>query len=357
MTVVIGNEACDLDSIISSILYGYLLQQKVRTIASTSITVMTPNLQHGGDNVIAAPLLQCTKENFKLRGDAVMLFEQFKLDTNKLLFIGDVELNSIAGAGKLSVVLVDTNTLTSDLNQLTPHVKKIVDHHKDVGISYHADCERLIEPVGSCATLVAELLLAEDIVDEVIAELLLAAILVDTFNLSPTANRATDKDRDVAQRLTSMITISNDELYRSVLGARCDNSTLSVRELIEKDFKVAQRAGVTIGFCSIIGRLEEIVTDKEFAKEATEFCNREQLDLMLLLGVDIEEAELHGRSLGLFHLPGKSTLMESVASFLKSNKNIRAENETIYGGCIVMKQGNAQASRKAILPSVMEFVG
>ena len=286
-----------------------------------------------------------------------MLFEQFQLDTSKLLFIDKVELGSIANAGKLTLALVDTNTLTSDLSQLAPHVKKIVDHHKDVGISYHADCERLIEPVGSCATLVAELLLAEDIINEVIAELLLAAILVDTFNLSPTANRATDKDRDVAHRLTSMITISSDELYRSVLGARCDNSTLSVRDLIEKDFKIAQRAGVTVGFCSIIGRLEEIVTDKEFVKEATEFCTREQLDLMLLLGVDIEEAELRGRSIGLFRLPGKTTLMESVASFLKSNKNIRAENETTYGDCVVMEQGNAQASRKAILPSVMEFVG
>jgi len=318
---------------------------------------MTPNLQHGGNSVITAPLLQCTKENFKLRGDAVMLFEQFKLDTSKLLFISDVELRSIASSGKLSVILVDTNALTFDLTQLAPHVKKIVDHHKDVGISYHAECERLIEPVGSCSTLVAELLLAEGIVDEVIAELLLAAILVDTFNLSPTANRATDKDREVAQRLTSMVTISNDELYRSVLGARCDNSALSVKELIEKDFKVALRAGVTIGFCSIIGQLEEIVADKEFGKEATEFCTREQLDLMVLLGVDIEEAELRGRSIGLFHLPEKNTLMESVASFLKSNKNIRAENETTYGDCIVMKQGNAQASRKAILPSVMEFVG
>ena len=315
------------------------------------------NPQHGGDNVIAAPLLQCTKENFHLRGDAVMLFEQFKLDTSKLLFINDVELSTLADSGELSVVLVDTNTLPPDLKQLAPHVKKIIDHHKDVGVGYHADCERLIEPVGSCSSLIAELLLAEDIVNEVIAELLLAAILLDTFNLSPTANRATDKDRDMAQRLTPMSTVSNDELYRSVLGARCDNSDFSVKELLEKDFKVARRAGVTIGFCSIIGRLDEIVTDKEFVKEATEFCTREQLDLLLLLGVDIEEAELRGRSIGLFHLPGKRTLMESVSSFLKSNKDIRAETEASYGDCVIMKQGNMQASRKAILPSVMEFVG
>ena len=94
----------------------------------------------------------------------------------------------------------------------------------------------MIESVGSCATLVAEMLLSKDdgVFDDVIAELLLAIILVDTFKLSMSANRAIDKDRDVAHELSNFINISKDELYRPVLGARCDNSVYSVK-LFEKD--------------------------------------------------------------------------------------------------------------------------
>ena len=307
------------------------------------------------------PLLQCTADNFKLRGDAVMLFQQLKLDTTKLHFVENVDLKSLATAGKLTIVLVDTNTLSTNLHCLIPHVKRIIDHHKDECVEYHRECERLIEPVGSCATLVAEMLLSKDdgIVDEVIAELLLATILVDTFNLSPTAKRATDKDRDVAQKLSNMVAISNDELYRSVLAARCDNSALSVKELLEKDHKIAERAGVALGFCSVLGRLSEIAKDQDFTKEATNFSVDKKLDLLLLLGVDVEEAELRGRSIAVFQPPGKDNddLRTSVVEFLKNCKDIGADSETYCdGGLVVLNQTNTTASRKVILPLVMDLI-
>ena len=306
-------------------------------------------------------MLQCAEENFKLRGDAVMLFQQLKLDATKLTFVENVDLKSLATAGKLNIVLVDTNTLPADLHYLVPHVKKIIDHHKDEGVEYHPDCERVIESVGSCATLVADRLFSKDdvVVGEVIAELLLATILVDTFNLSPTAKRATDKDRDIAEKLSNLVTISNDELYRSVLGARCDNSAFSVTELLEKDYKIAERAGVVLGFCSILGQLDEIAKDQDFTKEATKFSLDKKLDLLLLLGVDVEEAELRGRSIGVFQPPGKgdSSLKESVIDFLKNCKDIRCDSEKFYeGGLVVLNQGNTAASRKVILPIVMEFI-
>ena len=290
-----------------------------------------------------------------------MLFQQLQLDATKLTFVNNVDLKSLATAGKLNIVLVDTNTLPVDLHYLVPHVKKIIDHHKDVGVEYHPDCERVIESVGSCATLVAEILLSRDdgVVDEVIAELLLATILVDTFNLSPSAKRATDKDHEVAGKLSDLVTISNDELYRSVLGARCDNSAFSVKELLEKDYKIAERAGVVLGFCSILGQLDEIAKDQDFTKETTDFSLDKKLNLLLLLGVDVEEAELRGRSIGVFQPPGNgdNNLKESVIDFLKNCKDIRGDSEKLYdGGLVVLNQGNMAASRKVILPIIMEFI-
>lgn len=307
------------------------------------------------------PLLQCGKENFKLRGDAVMLFEQLKLDATKLLFVENVDLKLLATAGKLNIVLVDTNTLPSGLHYLVPHVKQIVDHHKDQGVDYHPDCERVIDSVGSCATLIALELFATDegIVDEVIAELLLATILVDTFNLSQSAKRATVKDHDMTLKLNNMVTISIDELYRSVLGARCDNSGLSVKELLEKDYKIAERGGVMLGFCSILGKLDEIALDQNFKEEATQFCLDKKIDLLLLLGVDIEEAELRGRSIGVFQSPGKDNddLKALLIDFLKNCKSISAGSEAFYDtDLVVLNQGNTAASRKVILPIIMDLI-
>ena len=307
------------------------------------------------------PLLQCAADNFKLRGDAVMLFQQLKLDATKLVFVENVDLKSLATSGKLNIELVDANTLPAELHYLEPCVKRIIDHHKDEGVRYHPDCQRVIESVGSCATLVAEMLLSRDagLVDAVIAELLLATILVDTFNLSVSAKRATDKDCDVVQQLSNVVTISNDELYRSVLAARCDNSAYSVKELLEKDYKIAERAGVVLGFCSILGQLDEIAKDQDFTKEATHFSTDKNLDLLLLLGVDVEEAELRGRSIGVFQPPGKDNddLKTSVVDFLKNCKDIRADSETFYdGGLVLLNQGNTAASRKIILPIVMDLI-
>jgi len=290
-----------------------------------------------------------------------MLFEQLKLDATKLLFVENIDLKSLATAGKLSVVLVDTNTLSSDLHYLVPHVKQIIDHHKDQGVDYHPDCERVIDPVGSCATLIALKLFAtdEEIVDKVVAELLLATILVDTFNLSHSAKRATVKDRDMTAKLNDMVTISTDELYRSVLGARCDNSALSVKELLEKDYKIAVRGGMVLGFCSVLGKLDEIAKDQDFKEEANRFSLDKKLDLLLLLGVDIEEAELRGRSIGVFQSPGKdnSNLKSSIINFMKNCSDIRADSETSYdSGLVVLNQCNTAASRKVLLPLIMDFI-
>lgn len=73
-----------------------------------------------------------------------------------------------------------------------------------------------IEPVGSCCTLVAEKLLALDLIDGQMSALLLATILLDTVNLDPRAGRATDRDKDIVKQLQEKFPLALDELYRSV---------------------------------------------------------------------------------------------------------------------------------------------
>ena len=96
----------------------------------------------------------------------------------------------------------------------------VSDHHRDEWTGKDT-IKKTIEPVGSCATLVAEKLLktCPSLLDKQVTTLLLATIALDSVNLDPRAGRATEKDCDVVERLQSLQCCtedSRDELYKSV---------------------------------------------------------------------------------------------------------------------------------------------
>ena len=88
---------------------------------------------------------------------------------------------------KVDIRLVDHNVLSQSLVWLKPFVTEIIDHHKiDFEPGYWAGNlrKRIVTPVGSCASLVAERLLLEwPQMPTVIGELLLGAIILDTEDL------------------------------------------------------------------------------------------------------------------------------------------------------------------------------
>ena len=86
------------------------------------------------------------------------------------------------------------------------------DHHQD---QWPAELQvnKTIELVGSCCTLVAEKLLALDMLDSNMCSLLVGTILLDTINLDPRAGRTTHKDKEIVSRLLERCPIAVDELY------------------------------------------------------------------------------------------------------------------------------------------------
>jgi len=103
------------------------------------------------------------------------------------------------GYAHLPTVLVDFNDLEQAPGCLQ-NVLAIIDHHQDSG-NLTGVAERLIQPVGSTATMIAHRLLANHPadLDEQHCLLLLAAIISDTKSmLSP---QTTARDRQVAEQL------------------------------------------------------------------------------------------------------------------------------------------------------------
>ena len=140
---VIGNESADLDSIISSISYAYLLCQE-DTSSQAGLYI---------------PLMNIHREEIALRKDILYLFQLFGISVDDLLFLDDnVPLNRLFEQKRLRLNLVDHNVLRPRQEHLSDAIERIVDHHIDENINYPliTNENKLIAIVGSNATLIAE---------------------------------------------------------------------------------------------------------------------------------------------------------------------------------------------------------
>ena len=109
LTVVLGNEAADADSVVSAVALAFLLR----------------------DNVV--PLVSCRRDEFRLRSETVWLLDTAAaVSADDLLFLDDVPLPE-CGTDNIRLTLVDHNQLCGALEPLDAAVTSIVDHHKDVG--------------------------------------------------------------------------------------------------------------------------------------------------------------------------------------------------------------------------------
>ncbi|KAJ2081947.1 Exopolyphosphatase [Coemansia sp. RSA 988] len=289
VTLVLGNESADMDSMVSSISLAYALSSE----------------QERSNSSAAIPVINTNRSDMALRPECGLLLsatlaaEGGRLED--LTFIDDFDLLAVVqqyaasqGHGQLDVWLTDHNAPASRQASLEPFVRGIVDHHTDEGRCPEA-WWRQIEPVGSCTTLVAEKLRnlattasTNELIGAPLAKMLLAPILLDTSNLKPAAGRTTDKDiehvswlipqvqwtwpststvhsqseESDTEQLSSLNVHSTDELYRTLDKLKGNVSHLSSYDLLRKDYKqweVEDAGGRqwTVGISSISYRLRK----------------------------------------------------------------------------------------------------
>ncbi|KAG8910576.1 Exopolyphosphatase, partial [Tulasnella sp. 408] len=135
-TVVMGNEAGDLDTIASSVAYSYLATK----------------LQ----NTPTVALVQTSHTDLYLRKENLYALEFSNLDSTgaDLLCIDDISDSHPLNMSFSTYVLVDHNTLEDAFEGGTGKVVGIIDHHTDEK-NYPDAAFREIEPAGSCTSLVA----------------------------------------------------------------------------------------------------------------------------------------------------------------------------------------------------------
>lgn len=238
--VVLGNEAADLDSVVSALITAYYTahslakEEKENTAEDQRSYVL--------------PIVNCPRADLPLRTEVLFFLRANGVTPDILICRDEIDLFALHCGGRLKLTLVDHNVLAAADSALQPSVMRVIDHHKR---EKPLDRRDVIEPVGSCATLVTEIVLGLFDRDATVCNLLLGTILLDTVNLSPSAQKATPKDWKAVGELEEVLgkmgaKRAREELYNPIVKARSDISSLTTDQLLRKDCKMLRTPEISI---------------------------------------------------------------------------------------------------------------
>lgn len=336
VTIVMGNEAADLDSMASAVLYAYYL-----------------SLDDPSHNPKA--LINIPRGDFKLRTEATFLFNEAGIDESVLNFSEDVDLKKLFEENRLRLVLVDHNKLASSQAYLEQCIVEILDHHTDEE-RYPSTAVTDIRPVGSTATLVAERYLqkAEEVIDNSLGTLLLGTILLDTVNLDPEAGRVTDTDSTIAKNLVNITKADMQTLFDKLQFEKFNVSSLASYDLLRKDYKQWRMGSVMCGIGSVLMSAEEWKQkDPELKQAFKQYASEKQLDVLIAMNAFTQPS--FTRHLGVY--VSDPELRENLLRFLESSdlglEKFDALSEK--DGVLFYNQKNLGMSRKKLHPVLSEF--
>ncbi|CAL4153510.1 unnamed protein product, partial [Meganyctiphanes norvegica] len=342
--VVMGNEACDLDSAVCALIYAYHLYSLNQNKKSFSFI----------------PLLNIPQADYALRTEIIFWLRKHDIQEEFLTFRNELDLESQLSNGELEITLVDHNILPANDAALEPAVVQVLDHHKLERQVDSLPNGMSVEMVGSCTTLIAESIKKtnKDIVDPIVASLLHGTILLDTVNLSEQAKRVTPKDIEMVEWLEEYLGNSEREsVFKGLTTAKADVSTLTCEQMLRKDLKVASGTQVRVGVASVPMLVKDFLgrSDTNFGN-LHEHCELYKYNILVIMGINIVDNNVE-RDMAIFS--EDSSLLNEVSSYLisASDNILKLSSFTCdIKDVKAFSQGNAAASRKVVLPFVKEWL-
>ncbi len=335
VSIALGNEAADLDSMVSSIIYSYL--QGTTTDDGTFV-----------------PVINIPRADFKLRTEASYLLKDTGIDETNLIFIDEIDLGALYEKGSLKLTLIDHNVLSRQQQSFSEAVTEIIDHHNDEN-NFDNLSKKVIEPVGSCATLVASEVFAHrpEMIGKGIAKLLLGTILLDTVNLDPEAKRVTDKDSQIAKDLLLHVTEEQDDIFNTLQFEKFNVESLSSSDLLRKDYKEWEVGEIKFGISSVLLPVEKwIQKDETIENNFNAYIKERDLDILIAMNA-YTNPEFH-REMVIYS--NNIKLKNAAIGFLNLNK---AGLEEIDGPASEMisfySQQNDAYSRKKLQPILADL--
>ena len=268
ITFILGNNSCDMDSLLSAYLLSLAKNIKYNTITynkSNNTAIYNKNPKY-----LFLPVLNIKRGTFNQRLDEKYVFDLFKIDENLFWYISDeiFDENNLFSLHKnnnvkTNLILVDHSKLSDEQTFLADYVTEIYDHHLEKKYDFKNLSKFNIKyPLGSCSTLIL-LDYFCDVFPKCLVEPLLAitAILIDTnkFEQNFYNNRWVDLDKMVYKKIKSEIKpnekkIKYKEYYKNIIEAKYNeekNLELGVEILLLKDQKQYNWSGLKIFWSSL----------------------------------------------------------------------------------------------------------
>ncbi|CCE82826.1 Piso0_002576 [Millerozyma farinosa CBS 7064] len=390
LNVVTGNQSADLDSVISSLSYAYFNYVKNKSFL--------------------IPLINVSRDRFKLRRDIETLLEIYSINASHLYFADDLKY-MIREDQKINLVLVDHCNIQGDVlkhlfGENKVDVKAIIDHHEDEKCFLDAS-PRIIKPCGSCSSLVykywSKQLDEKELNDKnsEVVPILLAPLLIDTSYLSSKVEEDDKKAYESYQKYpleesqlhnwlsetgSKKLKLESlghenilDAYYKIIKKAKKDLKGFSFYDILEKDYKFFRfekndNSALDVGFSSLSKSFKWITSKygkKEIFRELQKFVSKQKLDLLVITtSFSKKETDEYTREFAYFFEKRNenSTLFIELSNMLKDTLKL---NHDIYhiekfqwilsdfdenANLILFNQGELSASRKQVVPLVKEAI-
>ncbi|XP_048251060.1 protein prune homolog 2-like isoform X2 [Haliotis rufescens] len=335
---VIGNEACDLDSAVSALVYSFYLYKT------------------GTTDCLFVPVLAIPRCQYQLHTEITYLLGRHDIPPDLLTFADDVDLASLAP--HLQLTLVDHHVLRTQLSPLDQYVVCVIDHRP---VEKHLDkrVSCTIDLVGSCCTLVTEEIARDDtfILDTTVATLLLGTILTDTINMSEAAGKTTARDVAAIDTLKLILPqVDTQALFDGIHQAKTDVSGLSSHDLLKKDVKLVAGASLSIAMCSVMMSSQDLLHKEDVVAALGSFTAENAVDAVVMMLLSTPRGEPH-RELAVYS--PQRIYRQQIADVLECCSSPNLMLETVSDGpddIAVFNQGNVQASRKKVMPILKAFL-
>lgn len=122
------------------------------------------------------------------------------------------------------------------------NVIEVIDHRPlDLNVSFPVECKVKLSPVGSCATLIADKIRSSGLAVPDCLQLLHGTILLDTLNLSTSADKAHPLDFEIVNEIEQIISFDRNQrekLFDELVKARNNVDCLTALQLLSKDLKI-----------------------------------------------------------------------------------------------------------------------
>jgi exopolyphosphatase len=231
---VMGNEAGDMDSVVSAIVFAYANRKNAKQDYFPVINIPEQELYLRQDVVYVLSQLGAQIE----RGDRNLL----RLKNSPLLFRSHLEE---VNHSKWTLTLVDHTRLSPKQEQYASRVARIIDHHdeKETPGCCVSSANKVQQKMGSNATLIAKEIKKIDQGKYAIsaneARLLLSAILLDTDNCK-NKKKTEPEDEEEVYLLAEIIAskgFCKNALAEHLIKLKNNVKAFTLQEMLKRDYK------------------------------------------------------------------------------------------------------------------------